>query len=128
MEAPDAPRDMNVRGSTCFTRAWAHYEAQADEEARVAAARFLARHEWPSIWETREAHEELPRLYQARAQEEDEDIDSQDPARCPDKEKPRATARQYVSMMAMQAAPNLDGIALAREERKPRQYQSDADV
>ena len=53
MEAPGAPRDMNVRGSTCFTRAWAHYEAQADAEARVAAARFLARHELaPSIWET----------------------------------------------------------------------------
>ena len=31
-------------------------------------------------------------------------------------------------MIAMQVAPNLDGVALAREEKKPRQYQSDADV
>ena len=100
----------------------------ADEEARVAAARFLAGHEWPSVWETQEVQEELFGLYQARARGGDEEIDSLDPAHCPDKDKPRATARQYVSMIAMQVAPNLDGIALAREENKPRQYQSDADV
>ena len=58
MEAPDAPRDKHVRGSTCFMRAWGQCQAQADEEARVAGARFLARHEWPSIWETQEVQEE----------------------------------------------------------------------
>ncbi|CAK0887182.1 unnamed protein product [Prorocentrum cordatum] len=128
MEAPGAPRDMNVRGSTCFARSWAHYEAQADAEARAAAARFLARHEWPSIWETQEVQEEFFALHQARAEGKDAEGDSLDPAHCPDREKPRATVHQYVSMIAMQVAPNLEGIALAREEKKPRQYQSDAAV
>jgi len=82
MEAPGAPRDMHERGSNCFARAWGSYQAVADEEARVAAARFLARHEWPSIWETQEVQEELFGLHQARAQGEGEDIDSLDPAHC----------------------------------------------
>ncbi len=42
--------------------------------------------------------------------------------------KPRATVAQYVALVATQVAPNLEGIALAREEKKPRQYQSDAAV
>ena len=83
MEAPDAPRDKHVRGSNCFTRGWGSYQAVADEEARVAAARFLARHEWPSIWETQEVQEELIVLYQARARGGDEEVDSLDPCTLP---------------------------------------------
>ena len=63
--------------------------------------------------------EELFALNQARAEGKDEEDDSLDPAHCPDREKPRATVHQYVSMIAMQVAPNLEGIALAREERNP---------
>eukprot|EP00974_Lingulodinium_polyedra_P042342 4063796-Lingulodinium_polyedra.AAC.1 len=52
--------------------------------------------------------------------------DGTDPRSCPDKEKPRATVKQYVSFVATQVAQNLEGMAFARGEKKPRQYQSDA--
>ena len=35
---------------------------------------------------------------------------------------------QYVAVLGCQVAHNLEGIALAREDKKPRQYQSDAQV
>ena len=49
-----------------------------------------------------------------------------DPENCPDRAKPRPTVAQYAALLSTQVACNLEGIAGARLERRPRQYQSDA--
>ena len=47
-----------------FTRAWlAHLDTQ-NEEAAEAARRFLDRHEYMSLWETQEVHDELNDMWQ----------------------------------------------------------------
>ena len=51
-----------------------------------------------------------------------------DPEHCHDREKPRATVAQYAALLSTQVAAHLEGIARARLERRPRQYQSDAAV
>ena len=45
-----------------------------------------------------------------------------------DRGKPRATMAQYVALIGEDVAANLEGIARARLEKPPRQYQSDAAV
>ena len=59
--------------------------------------------------------------------EEADDI-ALDPEYCHDKDKPRSTMEQYVSLVGAEVATNLEGIARARLEKPPRQYQSDAVV
>ena len=51
-----------------------------------------------------------------------------DPDCCHDKEKPRATVEQYTSLIGVEVAANLEAIARARQEKRPRLYQSDAAV
>ena len=120
------------RAQTAFTRAWLTFLKEAEEEGRIAFARFLARHEWPSLWETEEVQQELFALYKLLVASEGGEAltkeQSMDPDHCPDKGKPRVTLKQYVSLVATEVAANLEGIALAREEKKPRQYQSDAAI
>ena len=51
-----------------------------------------------------------------------------DPPYCHDRSKPRATVAQYAALVGEEVAWNLEGIARARLEKRPRQYQSDAAV
>ena len=51
-----------------------------------------------------------------------------DPEHCPDQDKPRATVEQYVALVGEDVSANLEGIARARLEERPRQYQSDAAI
>lgn len=53
---------------------------------------------------------------------------SPDPPHCHDRSKPRATVQQYTSLIGVDVAVNLEGVARARLEKRPRQYQSDAEV
>ena len=39
-------------GSKVFTQNWLTFAAQQEKDALVARHRFLARYEWPSLWET----------------------------------------------------------------------------
>ena len=54
--------------------------------------------------------------------------DALDPEWCHDRNKPRATMEQYVALVGEDVAVNLEGIARARMEKRPRQYQSDAEL
>jgi len=53
---------------------------------------------------------------------------SSDPPHCHDRGKPRATVQQYTSLIGVDVAVNLEAVARARLEKRPRQYQSDAEV
>ena len=91
-----------------------------------ARHRFLSRYEWPSLWETQEVQETLSMMWQGEV--EDSDPDSQahtslDPEYCHDRDKPRCTMQQYVALVAEEVAQNLEGLARARLEKRPRQYQ-----
>ena len=51
-----------------------------------------------------------------------------EPDHCHDKDNPRATAGQYVAMIGTDVAGNLEGVALARQEKCPPLCRSDAEV
>ena len=51
-----------------------------------------------------------------------------DPPHCHDRSKPRATVAQYAALVGEEVAWNLECIARARLEKRPREYQSDAAV
>ena len=84
------------------------------------------------MWETQEVQAEL--YTQSRlcntgdAGEIGGEERGMDPSYCPDKQKPRVIVEQYVALVTTEVAANLEGIAFAREERKPRQYQRDASI
>jgi hypothetical protein len=123
-------------GATAYGRSWLRFSAQQRANAEVARLRFLDRHEYPSIWETAEVCEALHEMYlaQAAADEEDGQPDVAPPAQvldpewCPDRAKPRATVEQYTAHVGEDVAVNLEGIARARSDKRPRQYQSDAAI
>ena len=116
-------------GANAFTRNWLAFAEQQDAQALIARHRFLARYEWPSLWETQELQDEL---YMIWLQESDDMEEAPPcdavPEYCHDREKPRATLQQYVALVGTEVALNLEGIARARLEKRPRQYQSDAAV
>ena len=132
---PDQER--SGAGASAFTRNWLAFAAEQEKQALVARRRFLDRYEWPSLWETQEVCDEL-RMMWLRSSEggEVKQVDEEDevptfgaePSYCFDREKPRATLQQYVALVGEDVAVNLEGIARARLEKKPRQYQSDASV
>ena len=144
----DEPADVNLLkafapvcapgdGGTAYTRSWQGFSAQQSKHAVVARLRFLDRYEWPSIWETEEVLGTLHDMYLEQAAKDaesgGEDAALQgscglDPDWCHDRAKPRATVEQYTALVGEEVAANLEGIARARTEKKPRQYQSDAAV
>ena len=88
---------------------------------------FLDRFEYPSIWETAEVKQRLNEMW-TEEEEAEPGQTQQDPEYCKDKDKPRATVEEYVAIIGQEVALNLEGIARARLEKKPRQYQVDAAV
>ena len=116
-------------GANAFTRNWLAFAKQQDTQALIARHRFLARYEWPSLWETQEVQDELYMLWLQDFDDSEETPPHESvPEHCHDREKPRATLQQYVSLVGTEVALNLEGIARARLEKRPRQYQSDAAV
>ena len=127
-------------GATAFGRCWLEFARGQRERAFAARLRFLERYEIPSIWETAEVIETLHDMYlqmlslDAQAGEEGElgvdipEVHDLDPAWCPDKGKPRATVEHYAALIGEDVAANLEGLARARMEKRPRQYQSDAAI
>ena len=55
-------------------------------------------------------------------------IDGVDPPECKDRDKTRATVSEYVAIIGQDVAVNLEGLAVARLDKKPRQYQTDAHI
>ena len=51
-------------GATCFSRSWLRCAAHQDNCAKVGWLRFLARYEWPSIWETAEVQSRLLAMWE----------------------------------------------------------------
>lgn len=113
-----APSDNELqlpfRAQTAFTRAWLNYQKEPEEEGRIAVTRFLARHEWPSLWETEEVQQELFALYQLQIVSEGHETLATEHAinldNCPDRGNPRVTLKQYVSLVATEVAANLEGL------------------
>ncbi|CAK0799537.1 unnamed protein product [Prorocentrum cordatum] len=68
--------------------------------------------EYPSLWETEEVIAAQRGAWLDR----------------PGESKPRATVKQCAAIVGLQVAQNLGGLARARMEHRPRQYQSDAAV
>ena len=132
-------QDRSGAGANAFTRNWLAFAEEQEEQALVARRRFLDRYEWPSLWETQEVCDELRMMWlqssdDAEEREEEEEQQEEvptfgaEPSYCFDREKPRATLQQYVALVGEEVAVNLEGIARARLEKRPRQYQSDASV
>ena len=46
----------------------------------------------------------------------------------PDEGKPRATVKQYAALIAQKVMTHLEGLAQARVEKRPRPYQTDAEI
>ena len=121
-------------GARAFTHNWLRYSEDQEVEARRGFGRFLLRYEWPSLWETAEVQTVLHGMWTpARADAEPDDLGGADaglldPVHCHDRGKPRATVAQYTALLCVEVAANLEGLARARLEKRPRQYQSDASV
>ena len=117
------------------------FRERQERLARLVQAKFLRRYEYPSLWETREAHDELAAMWGRDALAEDaaEGVDAQrddpwpdspcvDPPDDPDREKPRASVEEYVALIGDAVALNLDSLARARVEKQQRQYRTDAEI
>jgi len=50
-------------GATAFNRGWLQFSSQQATEAAIARHRFLARYEWPSVWETAEVQQTLLEMH-----------------------------------------------------------------
>ena len=83
-----------------------------------------------SLWETQEVHDELNDMWQTDDRPESQCARSVVPEEVadPDAEKPRATVRQYAALIAQKVHSNLEGLARARLEKRPRPYQTDAEM
>ena len=144
----DAPADVNLLkafapvcapgdGSDAYTRSWFEFSTEQREHAATARLRFLDRHELPSIWETAEVQETLHEMYLEQATADADFVDEcedaaasrgLDPEWCHDRAKPRATVQHYTALIGDDVAANLEALAWARMDKRPRQYQSDAAV
>ena len=90
----------------------------------------MERHEFPSLWETQEIQNELLDM-KNRAEQMDSQCGYASAAtgnRDPDAGKPRATVCQYAALMGEIVATNLEGLARARLEKKPRAHQTHAEI
>jgi len=114
-------------GSRAFSTQWVSWQAEQERRAMQGRRHFLDRFEYPSIWETAEVKQRLNEMW-TEEEEAEPGQTQQDPEYCKDKDKPRATVEEYVAIIGQEVAVNLEGIARARLEKKPRQYQVDAAV
>ena len=132
-----APTCAPGDGATAFSRSWLEFAHLQRRRALDGRHRFLDRYEWPSIWETAEVQEALHQMYLEKLSETDDNErgeeeatlgDELDPEWCPDRGKPRATVELYTALVGEDVAANLEGLARARMEKPPRQYQTDAAI
>ena len=96
-----------------------------------------------SLWETQEVQDELYIMWEAAQDVNNEtdgdfrDENNPDARRRrveeekipdPDEEKPRASVKQYAALIAHKVMTHLEGLAQARIEKRPRPYQTDAEI
>ena len=126
---PTSTQSRSAAGATAFTQNWVAFAETQGRLALEARYRHMHRYEWPSLWESAEVHDELARMQAEEAAGGDpECVSVGDPEICHDKDKPRATVEQYVALVGEDVATNLEGVARASREKRPRQYQSDAAI
>jgi hypothetical protein len=125
----------SLEGRSAFTRNWEQFAQVQEGEALQARAQLLDRYEWPSLHETQEVYETFHGMYMEDLGDQDEamiapgdDTNAFDPEYCHDRAKPRVSMAQYVALVGMDVAENLEGIARARMDKKPRHYQSAAAI
>ena len=118
------PEGPSLEPSKAFSHNWVRHLATMEREGAMAWHTFLRRYEWPlDIWQTKEVVDELHGMWLA-----DNHVGDVEPEHCFDKDKPRATVQQYTAYVGTQVKDNMEGLALARLEKKPRQYQTDAAI
>ena len=126
---PKSSHSRSEAGATAFTRNWLAFEEGQRRLAIEARLRHMRRYEWPSLWGAAEMQDQIFRMW---AEESTgfgmEGSPEMDPEHCPDRDKPRATVQQYVALVGETVSANLEGIARARLEKRPKQYQSDAAI
>ena len=123
--------DASAWDAQAFSAAWVAFSKEQSTEATEGRRRFLSRFEWPSIWETDEVQEHLKEML---GDERDgwEDDGAADPSAAPsidyDARTPRASVRQYSSLIGERVATNLEGLARARHEKPTKRREEDAHV
>ena len=129
------PSSRSLEGRNAFTRNWEQFAKVQEGQALQARALLLDRYEWPSLHETKEVYETLHGMYVEDLGDHDEamaapddDAHALDPEYCHDRAKPRMDLAQYVALVGVDVAENLEGIARARMDKKPRHYQTAAAI
>ncbi|HIE68667.1 MAG TPA: hypothetical protein EYP98_00100, partial [Planctomycetes bacterium] len=116
-------------GATAFTLNWLAFSKEQQTRALEARGRFMERYEWPSLWETTEVQQAFLTMWEEECADRGEELATEiDPEYCHDLDKPRATVEHYVALVGWEVAVNLEAVARARLEKRPRQYQTDAAV
>ena len=135
---------MRVWPDLAFTKNWASYELEQRKDSDEGRRRFLARYEYPSVWETKEVYENLQGRPHVPIDRSEEILPPLDPTACPaddgegdchgaaprdpDALKPRATVAHYTAVIGQELAYNLEGLARARVEKHKRLYQTDQEI
>ena len=123
--------DASVEGAKAFTQAWVQFNSDQAPLALQGRRRFLARFEYPSIWETKETQGHLEYMYSLEDSLNDGDTEMPPDASeilDHDADKPRATIEQYVALMGNEVACNLEGLARARIEKHAKRRDTDAQI
>ena len=118
-----------------FHKSWETFSKSQTELADEGRRRFLARFEYPSLWETQEMQDHLMDLYNEDVSdwvgaEDGEPALTAQGLTCDDHDigKERATVAQYVALVGEDVAVNLEGLACARVDKPKKQRETDAHV
>ena len=143
LSSPDT-RGEDPAGDVAFSRNWSAYKKVQAHLALKGREAFLRRYEYPSIWETAEVQAHLEHLW--RSSNDALDVVDEgssgdhalhtsydgphalvsDPLHDHDRDLRRAGMHEYVAIIGEDVADNLEGLALARTDKKQRQYRDDA--
>ena len=133
MDGPSVPKDKWA--AEAFHKSWETFSKSQTELADEGRRRFLARFEYPSLWETQEMYDHRMDLYNQEAStgadaEDDEPAVTSEGLTCEDHDlgKERATVTQYVAIVGEEVAINLEGLACARVDKPKKQRETDAHV
>jgi hypothetical protein len=126
-----AQEDMSAWAATAFTRCYVQWSKNNETLAREARFRFLARYEYPSLWETSEVQVAMEHLADEMEKEEEREARAVYETTLwpdPDAEKPRASVAHYSALVGADVELNLEGLARARLEKHSKRRDLDAKV
>ena len=98
-------------GRTAYSKTWMHFLAKETELAAEAQSLLDAREEWPSLWETSEIWSALDEAASISAVDEAVILQTN-----------RLSVRQYVALVIVDIAANMEAVAIARTRTKPPRF------